>query len=281
MENQNHPGEENQKPSRKNNYNFPNGASFPSEGNQNLTSIEKALLILHTLGEEPFEYKSQELAKKLGFNRSTTYRILKTLEQSHMVLFDESSERFKTGPEMYHIGVSYLYHNNYHTKLQDILVEISELTKESVGMAVKEGDQIISIFEIEINQPMKLNDVPGKYFPINKGNYGKCIMAFQEPAYIEASLADAVFEKTCPKTLTTREELLSEYAQIRKQGYSLSIDELGIDIIGAGVPLFGSNHKIKACVAVAFFRTDDWEEKLTTITEILFRYKQALERYLP
>lgn len=281
MENQNHPGEENQKPSRKNNYNFSNGESFPSEGNQNLTSIEKALLILHTLGEEPFEYKSQELAKKLGFNRSTTYRILKTLEQSHMVLFDESSERFKTGPEMYHIGVSYLYHNNYHTKLQDILVEISELTKESVGMAVKEGDQIISIFEIEINQPMKLNDVPGKYFPINKGNYGKCIMAFQEPAYIEAALADAVFEKTCPKTLTTREELLSEYAHIRKQGYSLSIDELGIDIIGAGVPLFGSNHKIKACVAVAFFRTDDWEEKLTNITEILFRYKQALERYLP
>lgn len=249
--------------------------------NQSLTSIEKALLILRALGEEPFEYKSQDLAKKLGLNRSTTYRILKTLEQYHMVLFDEASERFKTGPELYHIGVSYLYHNNYHTKLQDILVEISELTKESVGMAVKEGDRIISIFEIEINQPMKLNDVPGKYFPINKGNYGKCIMAFQEPEYIESCLKEAPFEKTCPKTLTTRQELLAEYAQIRKQGYSLSIDELGIDIIGAGVPLFGSDHKIKACAAVAFFRTDNWEEKLKEITEILFRYQQQLERYLP
>ena len=246
-----------------------------------LSSIEKAVIILEALGTDPYEYKVQALAHKTGFNRSTVYRILRTLEERHLVVFDSDGDKYKIGPGMYHIGSTYLYNNNYKNKIQDILSEIADKTKESVGMAVKDGDKIISIFEIEVHQPMKLNDVPGKYFPVNKGNYGKCIMAYQDPAYIEKFLEGQEFEKTCPKTLTTKEELLREYEKIRRQGYCESIDELGIDIIGAGAPLFDKSGSIKACVAVAFFRQDGWEEKLACIRKTLLDYQKELEKYLP
>lgn len=246
-----------------------------------LTSIDKALIILETLGTDPYEYKVQSLAQKTGFNRSTVYRILRTLESHQLVVFDSSYERYKIGPGMYHIGSTYLYNHNYSNKIQDLLSEISDKTKESVGMAVKDGDKIISVFEIEVHQPMKLNDVPGKYFAVNKGNYGKCIMAYQEADYINRFLESQTFEKTCPHTLTEKEELIEEYARIRAQGYSESIDELGIDILGTGVPLFDKSGIIKACVAVAFFREDGWENKLASIRAILLSYQKELEKYLP
>lgn len=246
-----------------------------------LTSIDKSFLILEQLAMPPYEFKVAALARTLGMNRSSVYRILQILKNRDLVICDQAGDRYKVGPAMYHIGTKYLYNNNFSSKIVDILSEISEKTKESVGMAVKDGDIIMSVYEIEVHQPMKLNDVPGRYFPVNKGNYGKCIMAFQDPDYIDRCLAGKSFEKTCYNTLTTREELLQEYARIRQQGYSVSIDELGIDILGAGVPIFGEDGQIKACVAVGFYRSDGWEDRLQSFIRILLDYQEMIQRYLP
>jgi DNA-binding IclR family transcriptional regulator len=246
-----------------------------------LTSIDKAIIILEQLAVSPYAYKAGELARKIGMNRSSVYRILQLLEERDLVICDKAGEFYKIGPEMYHIGTKYLYNNNFHSKLIDILSEMSEIMKESVGLAIKDGDKIISLIEIEVHQPMKLNDVPGRYFPVNKGNYGKVLMAYQSPEYIERILTGQVFEKTCYNTLTTKEELLEEYALIRSKGYSYSIDEVGIDILGAGIPIFGETGKIKACVAVAFYRSEGWKDKLSQFTEILLRYQNQIECNMP
>ena len=245
------------------------------------TSIEKSYFILEQLAMPPYEFKVAELASILGMNRSSVYRILQILKSRDLVIFSAATERYKIGPAMYHIGMKYLYNNNFSSRIVDLLSEISDKTKESVGMAVKDGNKIMSIFEIEVHQPMKLNDVPGRYFPVNKGNYGKCIMAFQSDEYIDQFLEGKQFEKTCPNTLTTKQELILEYKKIREQGYSLSIDELGVDILGAGIPIFGEDKKIKACVAVGFYRSDGWEEKLRHFVDILLSYQKQIEHATP
>ncbi len=250
------------------------------ENKQN-TSIDKAVLILKQLAVPPYEYKTIELAKKLGMNRSSVYRILQVLKECDLVICDKAGEYYKVGPEMYHIGTTYLYNNNFHSKLIDILSEISDIIKESVGMAVMDGGKIMSLIEIEVHQPMKLNDVPGRYYPPNKGNYGKVLMAYQDPEYIERVLAGRTFEKTFYNTLTTREELLREYARIRSRGYSLSVDELGIDNLSVGIPIFGENGRIKACVAVGFYRSEGWEDKLLRVKDILLGYQNQIERNMP
>ena len=248
---------------------------------QQLTSIEKAIILLEELAVPPYEYKTSELARKTGMNRSSVHRILQLLKNRDLVIYDKAGERYKVGPELYHIGTKYLYNNNFHSKLVDILSEISEILKESVGLAVRDGDKVISLIEIEVHQPMKLNDVPGRYYPPNKGNYGKTLMAYQDPEYIERALTGKVFEKTFYNTLTTKEELLREYALIRERGYSLSVDELGIDILGVGIPIFGEDGKIKACASVGFYRSEGWKEKLLRYKDVLLSYQSQIERNMP
>ncbi|MEF9922694.1 MAG: IclR family transcriptional regulator [Anaerovoracaceae bacterium] len=248
---------------------------------ETLTSVEKSINILKALGNPPYEFKVQELSDLLNINRTSVYRILKILESNGVVVNDPNSNKYKVGSELYHLGVSYLYHNNYGNQIQDILAEISDLTRESVGLAIKDRDKIMSIFEVEIHQPMKLNDTPGKYFPVNKGCYGKCIMAYQDADYINNYLDNNTFEKTAPNVITEKEELLKEYSKIRENGYVLSTDELGFEIVGVGIPLFSNDGKIKACVAVAFYRYDDYEQRQLKFKDILLEYKSTLEQYLP
>lgn len=244
-------------------------------------SIEKALELFEIFAIPPYEYTTPELVEKTGFNRTTIHRTLKILMSKDFIMYDSTSEKYKIGHAMYHVGTVYLYNGNYKERLLEILVEISEITKESIGMAVKKGDKIMSLLEVEIHQPMKFNDFPGKYFPPNKGCYGKCLMAYQSEEYIDQILKGQVFEKTCHNTLTTQEELKKEYARIRKQGYVTSIDELGIDILAVGVPIFDRHDKIAAVVAVAFYRHDGWKEKLDNFRKILLSYQEQISTYMP
>lgn len=247
-----------------------------------LSSIEKAIVILELLSDQPYEYKVSDISLLTNINRTTTYRILDILERKNMVMHDIESDKYKIGPETYHIGISYLNNYNYESRIQEILVEISEITKESVGLAIKDGDKIISLYEIEIHQPMKFNDKPGKYYDINKGTYGKCITAFQEEDYINEILRDRVFEKLYPKTIVDKDDLIKEYKQIRKQGYAVSVDEVGIDVCGIGVPLFNYKRKAKGCVSVAFYKTDSsYMDKINEFKKILLSYQKELEKYFP
>jgi DNA-binding IclR family transcriptional regulator len=256
-------------------------AKSSNSSNESPGSIEKAMILLEALASEPCEFTVPELAEKTGFNRTTVYRTLRILMSGDFVMFDKAQDKYKIGYALYHVGTKYLYNKNYHDKIMEILVEISEVTKESVGMAVKDGNKIMSLLEVEIHQPMKFNDFPGKYFPPNKGCYGKCLMAYQSQEYIAAMLDGQTFEKTCYNTLTQKEELIKEYAKIRKQGYVTSVDELGIDIVGTGIPIFGHNGQIKATVAVAFYKDEGWTGKLDSFTRILLKYQEQIGKCMP
>ncbi|MBR4860907.1 MAG: IclR family transcriptional regulator [Firmicutes bacterium] len=248
---------------------------------QNLSSLKKAILILETLAKEPYEYTAQALSAETGINITTIYRTIYQLEEEDMVVMDRDTKKYKIGPNAYHIGAAYVYNNNYMKEIEAILMEISEKTGESVGLAVRDRDKIISLIEIEAHHAMKMYDAPGRIYYPNKGNYGKCIMAFREPAYIEEYLNTHTFEKTFPAVLTKKEELLEEYAKIRERGYSESIDEQAIDVIGTGMPLFDHKGKIWGCVAIAFFRADGWEQHLAEVRNVAFSYKKKIEQYLP
>ncbi|HPF19478.1 MAG TPA: IclR family transcriptional regulator [Bacillota bacterium] len=249
--------------------------------NEKTGSIDKALTILEALAGEPYAFSVAEIVGKTGFNRTTVYRTLRILLNRDYVHHDRERDKYQIGHATYHAGTIYLHNKSYQDKVMEILVEISELTKESVGMAVREGDKIISLLEVEIHQPMKFNDFPGKYFPPNKGSYGKCIMAYRDEKTIDRILEEQTFEKTCYNTLTAKEDLKKEYAKIRKQGYVTSIDELYMDVVGAGVPIFDRSGQANAVVAIAFFREEGWMEKLDRFIELLLSYQDKIEKCMP
>ena len=248
---------------------------------QNLSSIKKAINILEKLAEPPYEYTVQSLAQVTGMNITTIYRVIYQLEEEDMVVMDRDSKKYKIGPNAYHIGATYVYNNNYMKKIEELLMEISEKVRESVGMAIWDRNKIISVIEIDTHQPVKMYDVPGRIYSPNKGNYGKCIMAFQDPEFIEEYLDTHTFEKTFSNVLTEKEELLAEYAKIREKGYSETIDEQAIGDLGTGIPLFDHSGKIWGCVAIAFFPTEGWKQKLEDVRKVAFSYKSRIEQYLP
>ncbi len=248
-----------------------------------MTSLEKGIYLLGLFSEEPYERSVTDLVRLTGFNRTTVYRTLTSLEEAGMLIRDDASKVYKMGPMTYHLGNIYLHHANYKESIESILKKISDESQESVGIAHRQGNKIISIYAIENNHHLKVNDKAGTFYPINKGCYGKCLMAYQNEDMVKSSLEEATFEKTTSETLVTKEEILFEYERIREQGFVVSIDEVASYICGVGVPLRSPDGKVDNVVAISFLRQErqeDYEQKIERLKDILLKYKEEIEKYL-
>lgn len=247
---------------------------------EKLSPIMKASAIINVLGTSPFEFKSADISSITGINRTTTYRILSELMNENWVIQDRETKNYRIGPTLYHIGQVYCSHNTYENKILEILNDLSAQMKESLGYAVREGDRVISLYEIELYQPYKLNYQQGAFYPMNKGGYGKCLMAYYDQDKVAELLKGKHYEKTGPNTLTETQDILKEYETIRKQGYVISDEEVAPSLVSVGVPVFNGKGEAVSCIAVAFIKDAEFDEKVQRFLVILREGAKQLTKYM-
>ena len=246
-----------------------------------MTPIEKALLILETMSNHPDELKVAEISGITKLNRTTVHRILQELLAKEWVIQDYKSKKFIIGPMAFHVGMAYTNNNNIESKILEVLNHICAVLKESVGYAVREGDKIISIYETEVHQPYKMNYHPGKFYPINRGCYAKCLMAYHDQERVKQLLSEQKFEKVAPNTLTDPQEIMREYAKIKEQGYVISDEEVAPLVSGVGVPVFNKRGEVKGCLACAFLKGPDVDEKIAEFLRMFREGAEIITRYMP
>jgi Transcriptional regulator len=246
-----------------------------------LSPVEKAMLILETMSNHPDELKVAELSELTKINRTTVHRILKELLAKEWVIQNFKTGKYIVGPMAFHVGMAYTKNNNIEPKVQEILNRISAKVKESVGYAVREGDKVISLYEVEIHQPYKMNYHPGQFYPLNRGGYGKCLYAYYDQERVRQLLSEQEFEKYGPNTLTEPEEILREYEKIRAQGFAVSDEEVSPLVIGVGVPVFNQRGEVKSCFACAFLKGEDSKDKIEEYKNIMKQGADELSIYLP
>lgn len=249
---------------------------------ENLASIQKAIAILKHLSLEPYHFTAIEISKALNINRSTVHRILSSLKDEMMVLQSPATKKYKLGPLSYHIGASYLHNMSYIDEIHSIIEDIAEKLKLSVGYAVKEGNRIMTLYEVEDYISVRMGYKPGSFYPIHCGAYGKTIMAFHKPLEELREIVYSVpLERKSPKTITDPERLLREYEKIRLQGYAISDEENTVGAFGLGAPIRNFKGDVIACVAAAGIKASISPEKLEEMKRLIIGGAEKISKLIP
>ncbi|MBA1335477.1 MAG: Transcriptional regulator, IclR family [Firmicutes bacterium] len=247
-----------------------------------ISSVQKAIEIMKLLTKEPYTFTAIEISKALGINRSTVHRILNILKEEMIILQNSSTKKYKIGPMAYNIGASYLNSEMYMDEIHSILDEVAEKTRLSAGYAIREGDKIVNIYEIETYIPMRMGYRPGLFYPIHCGVYGKTIMAFYSPPEkLREIVHSTKLEKMTENTITDPERLLEEYAKIREQGYAVSDEERLKGAIGIGAPVRNSKGEVVACIGVAGIKASLSREDIEYIKDIVINGANRISRLIP
>ncbi|GHV54071.1 DNA-binding transcriptional regulator KdgR [Deltaproteobacteria bacterium] len=222
-----------------------------------VNSVVKALNILELL-EDYKELGVTEISGRLGYDKSTTFRLLTTLRERQFIVQNAQTQKYANGIKLLMLGHGVLRHRSYNLTIRIELKKLAESTRETVNLAIAEGTDVVYIDRYETQDIIKLANAIGQRRPMYCTSVGKAIMAHYDAAYIDALSANFPFQAFTEFTCTNRKALLKELERIREQGYSVDNQEHCLGIRCVAVPILNRHGEPLAAVSISMpqFRAD-------------------------
>jgi len=176
-----------------------------------------------------------ELRAELDLTSSTIYRHLATLRDRGYVLKDGDS---------YRLSLKFLTVGGFlrrkipgYSMIKTEVDNIAEVTGERAQFIVREAGDRVYLYTETGENPVQTGARTGSRGPIYSSAAGKAIMANLPPKQRDDLLDALQLRKTGPNTITDRDELRENLAEIRDRGYALNFEEStsGVHAIGAVV----------------------------------------------
>lgn len=214
------------------------------------SAIEKAIDVLNAFGDNAYTgIGVTELAKRSSLPKSTTFRILATLEAKGVV--ERVGKMYRLGKMLKEIGIN--EESELHSLLRDVLTpflaDLYSRTKQTVHLAVLDGTDVVYLNKLYGHLHVRSPSRIGGRVPAYCSAVGKVLLAHNSEA-ISQVLAHPLRAWT-PNTITTPEALQAELARVRTENLAYDRAEIlrGLNCIAA--PILDRNRNPIAALSVS------------------------------
>lgn len=149
------------------------------------------------------------------------------------------------------ISSNILNRTDVKTKIRDLLVGLADATKEIVQLGILHNNKVMFLDVIRLHKSIVNVATIGEYIPINICAAGLAIGAHLEPGDLHKLLDNTELPKYTEHTITERDKLLSLFANIRMQGYSLDDQYFAIGHRCIGAPVFDNTGRVIAGINIS------------------------------
>lgn len=227
-----------------------------------------------------------ELEEELEIARSTIHVHLQTLTGKGYLVREG---------EQYHIGLRFLNHGEYararktaYTLADNTVKEISDKTNEEVEFVVENNGQGILVHETfhpEVQFPSKeehISSYPssaGIYYSLHSVATGKAILAEYSDNYVRNLVNEQGLQRETDQTITNKDRLFNELAQVRKQGVAYADEEYIDGLREVGYRVKSPDGSVLGAIAILGPKYRFTDERVThELPEILRESIEDLER---
>lgn len=240
-------------------------SSRPPQGRNYLsTTIQKAFDILN-LFKDHTELSFREIQQRLGFNKSTLFRLLYTLEQNQYVTKSESG-KYHLGLRLFILGNSFSRESQILKVATPYLKELSQKINLTVHLGILEGTNVVILHKIDPPNGIRMLSRIGLAVPAHCTGQGKALLAFSPGEKVEEIINFHGLKRFTPNTITTAEGLFEELKLTWQRGYAIANSE---------------HEKHIKCVAVPVLNRQGGAEAALSITGLVvdFPAEQTIETY--
>lgn len=164
-----------------------------------------------------------ELAEHLGKPTTTVYDHLQTLEELSYIVKDGND---------YRVGVKFMDLAGYARQQMDIyqvgkpeVQNLAEQTGEHVNLMIEEHGRGIFLYKAEGENAVHLDTYSGHRVYLQTTALGKAIMAHLPHDRVEDIIDEHGLPRITEHTITDRDDLFDELAEIRDRGYATDCEE--------------------------------------------------------
>lgn len=198
-------------------------------------SLTRALRLLELIvyGGEPRGL--MELAAQSGYDKSTTLRVLRALQDHRFVTRDPHSKLFSVGPGLLSLASAALQRSDLLGLVRPYLHRLREATSETVALHLRLGDERVCVDKLESTEGLMMAVPLGQAIPLYEGSAAKAILAFLPPQEIERILAKAELDRD------KEERIRPQLDGIRRRGYFVARNDRLQGVGTISVPLFDAS----------------------------------------
>lgn len=190
-----------------------------------------------------------ELADHLDIPKTTVFNHLKTLESEEFVVNDGN---------FYTLGLQYLEIGEY-SRLQHELFEhakpeavnLAQKTGEVSGISMEEYGQNVFLFITEGENAVRIDTRTGMRVYLHTLALGKAILAYTPDERVDEIVDRYGLPAMTPNTITNREELYDELADIREAGIAFDDEERAKGLRTVAAPVLTDNDEPLGAISVA------------------------------
>jgi DNA-binding IclR family transcriptional regulator len=242
-------------------------------------SIERATAILKAFSTEKEELGVTELSRQLDLHKSTVSRLLASLQREGLVEENLVTRKYRLGMTLVTLGGLVLQRLDVTQAARPLMVALSNLTQETVILAIKDDAEAVNIAQVPSPQMVKHIEWIGRRTPLHCTAVGKVLLAYS-PVAEQQDFINRGLPRYTSNTVTGPETLCQELEQVRQQGYAVGSEEFEVGLNEIAAPVRDHTGEVVASLSVSgpAFRLSP--DKLLSLVEHVRESAQTLSGQL-
>ncbi|MGH9170893.1 MAG: IclR family transcriptional regulator [Acidimicrobiales bacterium] len=208
-------------------------------------AVDRAACLLREIVDSPVAMTFSELAAATGLAKSTTSRLLLALERHRLVRRDEHG-----GYGAGHVFVRYAGKLGREVDLIEVsrpyLHSLGERTGETVNLGVARHGRVEQIAQVDSRYVIGGTNWVGRAVPLHCSAQGKVLLAMGA-----AELPPGRLERLTARTITNRQRLSAEFAEVRRHSFAVTAEELETSLVAVAAPVYRQGGSVVAALSVS------------------------------
>ncbi len=191
-----------------------------------IQSVDRAVDILQALESGDLDGLALvEIARRTGLNSSTVHHLLSTMVRRQIVEKDPVSSKYRLGIGLIKLGSKAARGSTFVTAVEDHVEELSEITRQHVGVIVFHGFERESLLSIDNKTMIIARSAPLLPSTLHATASGKLLLARLEEPELAAFFQSSSLARFTENTITSAEILAGELDAVRKTGLAEDREE--------------------------------------------------------
>lgn len=198
-----------------------NAIPAPASGQGGVQAIARAASVLRALETAPEGLGPSDLSAIVDLPKTTVHRILGALAEEDLVRVDADGTA-RLGSALVRLGAS--TRQGLRFQLAPVMLGLRRELDETADLAVLEGDSVTFVEQFPAPHRLRAVAAVGTTLPAHCTANGKALLATLPDEEVELLLPERL-EAFTPRTITSRDALLTELGAIRERGIAFDEEE--------------------------------------------------------
>lgn len=212
--------------------------------------LYRADLILHFLMRSNDGVGVNDIAQGTGMKRPTCHRLLQGLCALGYVQQDGRGGKYRLGMRLLEYGEAVRLSLDLRNRAYPVMCRLADQTEETIYLAVRSDNSALCIERLA-GRHVEIQDLQvGGGLPLHLGAISRCLMAAMSDEEIAEYCAVPLGRRT-PRSPTAREEVWTLIADVRRNNYAISHEDVTIGVNAVGAPIRDYSGKTVAAISLS------------------------------